>query len=119
MNFLLWNWLLLLLVFVVYFILGIVEMNCYLFDVVEGELEIVVGYMIDYLGMVFVLFFFVEYINMIVILVLVVMLFFGGWDVLFEFLLFILGIFWLVLKVFVLLLVFIWVCVMFLCFCYD
>ncbi|RQZ14482.1 NADH-quinone oxidoreductase subunit NuoH [Burkholderia sp. Bp9031] len=109
MNFLSWNWLPLLPAFVVYFISGIAETNRHPFDVVEGESEIVAGHMIDYSGMAFALFFLAEYINMIVISALAATLFLGGWDAPFEFLSFIPGIFWLVLKVFALLSVFIWV----------
>ncbi|HKT62578.1 MAG TPA: NADH-quinone oxidoreductase subunit NuoH [Burkholderia sp.] len=108
-NFLSWNWLPLLPAFVVYFISGIAETNRHPFDVVEGESEIVAGHMIDYSGMAFALFFLAEYINMIVISALAATLFLGGWDAPFEFLSFIPGIFWLVLKVFALLSVFIWV----------
>ncbi|WP_322024427.1 NADH-quinone oxidoreductase subunit NuoH [Burkholderia sp. BCC1977] len=108
-NFLSWNWLPLLPAFVVYFVSGIAETNRHPFDVVEGESEIVAGHMIDYSGMAFALFFLAEYINMIVISALAATLFLGGWDAPFEFLSFIPGIFWLVLKVFALLSVFIWV----------
>ena len=107
-TFLSWNWLPLLPVFVVYFISGIAETNRHPFDVVEGESEIVAGHMIDYSGMAFALFFLAEYINMIVISALAATLFLGGWSAPFGFLSFIPGIFWLVLKVFLLLSVFIW-----------
>ena len=76
---------------------------------VEGESEIVAGHMIEYSGMGFALFFLAEYINMIVISALAATLFLGGWDAPFGFLSFIPGIFWLALKVFALLSVFIWV----------
>ena len=56
-NFLSWNWLPLLPMFVVYFVSGIAETNRHPFDVVEGESEIVAGHMIDYSGMAFALFF--------------------------------------------------------------
>ncbi|MEM5346046.1 NADH-quinone oxidoreductase subunit NuoH [Paraburkholderia azotifigens] len=108
-TFLSWNWLPLLPAFVVYFVSGIAETNRHPFDVVEGESEIVAGHMIDYSGMAFALFFLAEYINMIVISALASILFLGGWSAPFEFLSFIPGIFWLVLKVFFLLSVFIWV----------
>ena len=108
-TFLSWNWLPLLPAFVVYFVSGIAETNRHPFDVVEGESEIVAGHMIDYSGMAFALFVLAEYINMIVISALASILFLGGWSAPFEFLSFIPGIFWLVLKVFFLLSVFIWV----------
>ena len=75
--------------------------------------------MIDYSGMAFALFFLAEYINMIVISALTATLFLGGWDAPFEFLSFIPGIFWLVLKIFALLSVFIWVRATFPRFRYD
>ena len=96
LNFLSWNWLPLLPMFVVYFISGIAETNRHPFDVVEGESEIVAGHMIDYSGMAFALFFLAEYINMIVISALAATLFLGGWSAPFGFLSFIPGIVWLV-----------------------
>ncbi|SAL25166.1 NADH dehydrogenase subunit H [Burkholderia sp. D7] len=107
-NFLSWNWLPLLPMFVVYFVSGIAETNRHPFDVVEGESEIVAGHMIDYSGMAFALFFLAEYINMIVISAIATTLFLGGWSAPFGFLSFIPGIFWFVLKIFFLLSVFIW-----------
>ncbi|UDG82942.1 NADH-quinone oxidoreductase subunit NuoH [Candidatus Vallotia lariciata] len=109
LNFLSWNWLPLLPMFLVYFISGIAETNRHPFDVVEGESELVAGHMIDYSGMAFALFFLAEYINMIMISALTATLFLGGWSAPFAFLSFIPGIAWLLLKVFLLLSVFIWI----------
>ncbi|MDU0810087.1 MAG: NADH-quinone oxidoreductase subunit NuoH [Burkholderia sp.] len=108
-NFLSWNWLPLFPGFIIYFISGIAETNRHPFDVAEGESEIVAGHMVDYSGMAFALFFLAEYINMIVISALASILFLGGWDAPFKFLLFIPGIFWLALKVFLMLSLFIWI----------
>jgi NADH-quinone oxidoreductase subunit H len=108
LNFLSWNWLPLLPIFVVYFVSGIAETNRHPFDVVEGESEIVAGHMIDYSGMAFALFFLAEYINMIVISAIAATLFLGGWDAPFGFLSFIPGVLWLGFKVFLLLSIFIW-----------
>ncbi|MGC8068892.1 NADH-quinone oxidoreductase subunit H, partial [Salmonella enterica] len=47
LNFLSWNWLPLLPVFVIYFVSGVAETNRHPFDVVEGESEIVAGHMIE------------------------------------------------------------------------
>jgi len=74
-----WNWLPLLPVFVVYFISGLAETNRHPFDVVEGESEIVAGHMIEYSGMSFAMFFLAEYANMILVSMLCVLLFLGGW----------------------------------------
>ena len=51
LNFLSWNWLSLLPIFVVYFVSGLAETNRLPFDVVEGESEIVAGHMVEYSGM--------------------------------------------------------------------
>lgn len=109
LNFLSWNWLPLLPIFGIYFISGIAETNRHPFDVVEGESEIVAGHMVEYSGMAFALFFLAEYINMIVISALTATLFLGGWDAPVGLLGWVPGFFWLALKVFLLLSVFIWV----------
>ena len=109
-NILSWNWLPLLPMFGVYFISGVAETNRHPFDVVEGESEIVAGHMIEYSGMSFAMFFLAEYINMIVISALTATLFLGGWASPIDapVLNWIPGFFWLLIKVFLLLSVFIW-----------
>src|SRR3990167_7656908 len=104
-----WNWLPLFPVFIVYFIAGLAETNRHPFDVVEGESEIVAGHMIEYSGMSFAMFFLAEYANMILVSMLCVLLFLGGWLPPFEFLSFIPGWIWLAIKVFVVVTMFLWV----------
>lgn len=104
-----WNWLPLLPVFFVYFISGLAETNRHPFDVVEGESEIVAGHMIEYSGMSFAMFFLAEYANMILVSMLTVLLFLGGWLPPFGFLDFIPGWIWLAIKVFCVVTMFLWV----------
>jgi NADH-quinone oxidoreductase subunit H len=109
LNFLSWNWLPLLPIFVVYFISGLAETNRHPFDVVEGESEIVAGHMIEYSGMSFAMFFLAEYANMWLVSILAVILFLGGWLPPFEFLGFIPGWIWLGIKTFCVVTMFLWV----------
>ena len=74
-----WYWLPLLPIFPVYFISGIAETNRAPFDVAEGESELVAGFLVEYSGMAFSIFFMAEYANMILIAVLTAVLFCGGW----------------------------------------
>ncbi|MBU6193297.1 MAG: NADH-quinone oxidoreductase subunit NuoH [Burkholderiales bacterium] len=111
LNFLSWNWLPLLPVFIVYFVSGLAETNRHPFDVVEGESEIVAGHMIEYSGMSFAMFFLAEYANMILVSTLCVIMFLGGWlppidSALFNW---IPGWIWLAIKVFVVVTMFLWV----------
>ncbi|EHR72409.1 NADH:ubiquinone oxidoreductase subunit 1 (chain H) [Burkholderiales bacterium JOSHI_001] len=109
LNFLSWNWLPLLPIFLVYFISGLAETNRHPFDVVEGESEIVAGHMIEYSGMAFAMFFLAEYANMWLVSMLTVLLFLGGWAAPVAFLDFIPGWIWLGIKVFVVVTMFLWV----------
>ena len=111
LNFLSWNWLPLLPIFLVYFISGLAETNRHPFDVVEGESEIVAGHMIEYSGMSFAMFFLAEYANMWLVSILTVILFLGGWlppidSAVFNW---IPGWIWLGLKTFVVVTMFLWV----------
>ncbi|MRD47874.1 NADH-quinone oxidoreductase subunit NuoH [Caenimonas koreensis] len=109
LNFLSWNWLPLLPIFLVYFISGLAETNRHPFDVVEGESEIVAGHMIEYSGMSFAMFFLAEYANMWLVSIMAVLMFLGGWLPPFEFLSFIPGWIWLGIKTFMVVTMFLWV----------
>jgi len=109
LSFLSWNWLPLLPIFFVYFISGLAETNRHPFDVVEGESEIVAGHMIEYSGMSFAMFFLAEYANMILVSMMAVLMFLGGWLSPVSFLDFIPGWIWLGIKTFVVVTMFLWV----------
>ncbi|WP_371324897.1 NADH-quinone oxidoreductase subunit NuoH [Dechloromonas sp. ZY10] len=79
LNFLSWNWLPLLPMFLVYLISGVAETNRAPFDLAEGESEIVAGFHVEYSGMAFAVFFLAEYANMILISALTSIMFLGGW----------------------------------------
>ena len=119
LNFLSWNWLPLLPIFVVYVISGVAETNRHPFDVVEGEAEIVAGHMVEYSGMGFAIFFLAEYASMWLVSVLAVLMFLGGWDAPVAALDFIPGWIWLGLKTVVVVSMFIWIRATFPRFRYD
>jgi NADH-quinone oxidoreductase subunit H len=111
LNFLSWNWLPLLPIFLVYLISGVAETNRHPFDVVEGEAEIVAGHMVEYSGMGFAIFFLAEYASMWLVSILAVVMFLGGWlspidSALFNW---IPGWIWLAVKTFFVVSLFIWI----------
>ena len=97
--------------FIVFFISILAETNRHPFDLPEAESELVAGYNVEYSSMPFALFFLGEYANMILMSSFAVLLFMGGWLPPFklEFLNFIPGFIWFILKVMFCLFIFIWV----------
>ncbi|WP_293780419.1 NADH-quinone oxidoreductase subunit NuoH [uncultured Oxalicibacterium sp.] len=110
LNFLSWNWLPLLPLFIIYVVSGTAELNRHPFDVVEGESEIVAGHMVEYSGMSFAMFFLAEYANMWLISILTALMFLGGWAAPFDFAPFtwVPGWIWLGLKTFFIISCFVW-----------
>ena len=80
LTFLSWNMWPLLPLFGVYVISAVAETNRHPFDVVEGESEIVAGHMVEYSGMGFAMFFLGEYANMILLATMATLMFMGGWS---------------------------------------
>jgi NADH-quinone oxidoreductase subunit H len=106
-----WVQIMLLPMFVVFLVSILAETNRAPFDLPEGESELSGGFLVEYSGITFVLFFLAEYANMILMSAIAVILFMGGWLPPFgiEALSFVPGILWFFAKLCVILFFFIWV----------
>lgn len=124
-----WFWLAQPLGLVIYFICGLAETNRSPFDLPEAESELVAGYLTEYSGLRWAMFFLGEYGNMTIVSAVATALFLGGWSgpgasvglwqgllgatgvggffagVIFN----IIAVFWFVAKLSVLLLIFMWI----------
>ena len=63
----------------IFFVSALAETNRTPFDLPEAEAELVAGYNVEYSGFAFAIFFLAEYCNMIIMCILNVLLFWGGW----------------------------------------
>ncbi|MFV0339595.1 MAG: NADH-quinone oxidoreductase subunit NuoH [Parachlamydiaceae bacterium] len=90
--------------FIIYFITAFAETNRAPFDLPEAEQELTAGYHTEYAGMKFAMFFMAEYINILAVSSIAVTLFFGGWRGPWD-----LPVVWYALKVFIFVLIFMWV----------
>ena len=66
--------------FIIYLISSMAEVNRTPFDIPEAESELVQGYNTEYSGMKFAIFYLAEYANLFVVSAVAVVLFFGGWS---------------------------------------
>ncbi len=94
--------------FLMFLISILAETNRPPFDLPEAEAELVAGYNVEYSAMSFALFFLGEYANIILMSILTVILFLGGWLPIFN-LIFIPNILWFFIKLNIILFIFIWV----------
>lgn len=92
-------------IFIMYLIVMLAETNRTPFDLSEAESELVAGYNVEYSSIMFAMFFLGEYSNMILLSVVCVLYFFGGW----AGSTFIFPIFILVIKVLFFCIFFVWV----------
>ena len=116
-----WYFLPLFPLFILFYISGLAETNRPPFDLPEAEAELVAGYFVEYSAMTFAQFFLGENINIILMCLLIVLLFLGGWNSplnIFPFTL-VPNTLWLILKTIILLFTFVWVRVTFPRYRYD
>ncbi|MDA1276564.1 MAG: NADH-quinone oxidoreductase subunit NuoH [Verrucomicrobia bacterium] len=94
--------------FILFMIAAAAEANRTPFDIPEGESEIIAGYLVEYSGFKFALFFLGEYLGLFAICGLGITLFLGGWNAPFAFLQWIPSYAWFFAKLLALIFLFIW-----------
>jgi NADH-quinone oxidoreductase subunit H len=95
--------------FIIFFIASLAETNRVPFDLPEAEAELVAGYFTEYSSMKFAMFFMAEYVNLITATSIATTLFFGGWWGPGVERYPVLGLVYFLGKVFILILVFMWI----------
>jgi len=97
--------------FLIFFTCSVAETNRAPFDMAEAESELIAGFMTEYGSMGFGLFMMGEYLNIVVGACLTTILFLGGWDAVLPFPPFtwIPGVFWFLIKIYILIATFIWI----------
>lgn len=95
--------------FLLFFIAALAESNRSPFDLAEGESELVAGHMTEYSGFRYAVFFIAEYIGLFAVCGLAVSLFLGGWHAPLPLLDFVPGYIWFFGKLYLLVLVAIWI----------
>ncbi len=108
-NFWDWYWIPQIVGGLVFFVASIAELNRTPFDLAEAEQELVAGHLTEYSGMRWGMFYFAEYVNLVVVSMIVSTLYLGGWRAPLEVLDFIPGPIWLFLKICFLIFVYMWV----------
>lgn len=104
-----WYWIPQIVGGIIFFIASIAELNRTPFDMAEAEQELVAGYLTEYSGMRWGMFYLAEYVNMIVVSGIISTLYFGGWRAPFESWNVIPGPIWLFLKICVLIFIYMWI----------
>ena len=66
---------------VIYYVAAIAEVNRPPFDIPEAESELVAGYVSEYSGMMFAMFFLAEFCNMMLVCAVAATVFLGGWNI--------------------------------------
>lgn len=94
--------------FIIYFIATTAETNRGPFDLAEGEQELVAGYFTEYSGIRYAIFMIAEYSNLIAVSAIASIMFLGGWNAPFG-LTIIPPFFWMLIKIYFMIFLFMWV----------